>query len=559
MPPARTIAFYTRVSTDQQANADAGSLDTQEARLAAYLVANGEESAPYRVFRGEGESAKSLERPALHTLMTAIKAGTVSRVMVTRVDRLSRSLLDFYRLTELFKEHDVAFVSVTERFDTTNAMGRAMLNLLLVFAQLERETTGERTKAAIKSRAERGLWNGGPRPLGYDPVAGGHLQVVPSEAELVVLMFHKYVELRSAPRLAGWLNDQGHRQKEYSSRRRGAVGGRPFAPHSVRQILTNRIYLGEVSLGEVSYPAKHAPIVDVELFDRVQAVIATNEKHKGSGIQRARYDYLLTGLLRCACGGAATPSAGNGKGGRYHYYRCVGLGTKDRHHCDVKQMRAERVDEAVLAIVREAANEPARLAEAVLEANRMAKEMVSPMRVRVDQLRKELTAAQREAEELVGKALAAGIAATTTVRQMLDAVEERQRQVRTALSAAEGELAARETDQLDLEVVVQAIRGFNTAWEHLTLVEKRELLGLMVEEVVLVGPDQIEVAMHEGRRVNAWLAAGGHVPTVPGDVPGRAGHRERGGNSGGDPAIHQGFAESDGWLPLPDLNRGPSD
>ena len=541
-----SIAFYTRVSTDLQATRDEGSLDTQESRLRAFLAARGEESASVRVFREEGASGKNLDRPAMTQLMAAVRAGKIRRVMVTRLDRLSRSLLDFYELNQLFEKKGVEFVSLNESFDTSSPVGRAMLKLVLVFAELEREQTAERTRAAMKARAARGLWNGGPRPLGYDPTGNGHLEVNPGEAELVRLIFNKYLELRSAPRLASWLNDQGHRQKTYVSRRKGKTGGRKFVADTVRRILTCRIYLGEIEHKTEVFDGKHEAIVDRDLFDRVQSALADNVKRRTGALARAKYDYLLTGLLRCTCGHGLTPSAGNGQGGRYHYYRCVGLNKKDRHKCGLKQVRAERIDDAVLGIVKDAARDPDLIAEAVEEANKLAREQVSPLQLRVDQLKRELSEAEQSARTLLEQALSAGVSTTGTLRTLLDEAESRQTALRRALSEAEGELAVRQTQQLDLEAVVEAIRGFDSAWEHLTIVEKRELLQLMIQEVV-VRPEDLEVALYEGRRVTAWLTGGGPSSAnvnVRNDEP---------------RAVNPGFVTDSEWLALHDHRQNLGD
>ncbi len=546
MPSTPIIALYTRVSTDLQATRDEGSLDTQESRLRATLTARGEADVPVQVFREEGASGKNLDRPAMTQLMAAIKAGKVRRVMVTRLDRLSRSLLDFYELNQLFEKQGVEFVSLNESFDTSSPVGRAMLKLVLVFAELEREQTAERTRAAMKARAARGLWNGGPRPLGYDPAGNGKLEINPAEAELVRLIFHKYLELRSAPRLTSWLNDQGHRQKAYVSRRKGKTGGKKFVAATVRRILTSRIYLGEIEHKGAVYDGQHDAIVDRELFDRVASAIADNTKRRTGALARAHYDYLLTGLLRCACGSALTTSAANGHGGRYHYYRCVGLNKKDRHACAVKQVRAERIDETVLGIVKDAARDPALVAEAVEEANKLAREQISPLQQRVDQLKRELAEAEQSARELLEQALSAGVGTTSTLRSLLAEAEQRQASLRSALSQAEGELAVRQTEELDLHAVVQAIRGFDAAWEHLTIVEKREMLQLMIQEVV-VRPEDLEVALYEGRRVTAWLTGGGPssaAVNVQNDEP---------------RAVNPGFVTDEEWLPGADHRQNLGD
>ena len=547
------VALYTRVSTDMQASKDEGSLDTQEARLRAAVASRAGHAEIVRVFREEGESGKSLDRPELQALLAGIRAGDFDLLMVTRIDRLSRSLMDFHQVHELMKNRGVQFWSLNESFDTSTAVGRAMLKLVLVFAELEREQTAERTRHALEARAQRGLWNGGHPPLGYDTVGSGHIEVNEAEAELVRLVFAKYLELRSTNKLARWLNDQGHRQKRYESRRRGQTGGKPFTVAVARGMVKNRLYLGEIKHKGQVYEGQHHAIIDADTFDRAQEVMASNTKRRSGPPLRSQYDYLLTGIVRCACGYALTTSAGNGRGGRYHYYRCVGTGKKVRHPCKVKQVRAEKVDQAVLDIVREAAREPRLLAEAVGEANRMAREQVTPLQQRVASLRLELGEAEKLASQTLSRILSAGVGASATAKRVLADAETRAEQLREALARTEGELATRETEQLDLEVMVNAIRSFDTAFEHLTLAEKREFLQLMVKQVE-VHKDRVIVDLYEGRQATRFLAQKRRgVPAVPTAVPGAEGQGEQGSQTNETPTVEPGFVERSEWLPVPAL------
>lgn len=548
------VALYTRVSTDLQASKDEGSLDTQEARLRAALASRAGDHEVRHVFREEGESGKSLDRPALQQLLARVRARDIDLLLVTRIDRLSRSLLDFYEVHRLFEDNGVQFVSLNETFDTSSAVGRAMLKLVLVFAELEREQTAERTRTAMKARAERGLWNGGHPPLGYDSEGNGHLTINPAEAELVKLIFARYEEMRSTVTLARWLNEHGHRQKVYVSRRRGKTGGRKFSVSTVQGMLKNRLYLGEIDHKGETFEGQHDALIEREAFERVQGIIATNHKGAHGPPLRAQYDYLLTGVLRCSCGHALTTSAGNGRGGRYHYYRCVGIQKKPGHECAVRQVRAERIDEAVMEIVRETARDPRLLAEAVEEANRMAREQVDPLRQRVETLRREQAEAEAEGQRVLHQILSAGIGASATAKKLLADVEDRQAQLRAALNQAEGELATREAEHLDLEVIVDAIRGFDVAFDHLTLAEKREFLQLMCKQVV-VEPDQVTVELYEGRSATRYLGGSprvqkaGGVPGggggVPGSVPGEHESRDRNERT---PSGGPGFASVSEWL-----------
>jgi hypothetical protein len=303
-------------------------------------------------------------------------------------------------------------------------------------------------------------------------------------------------------------------------------------------LLKNRLYVGEVEHKGAAFEGQYEAIMDVEVFERVMSTMKRNTKAHGPST-RAKYGYLLTGVVRWACGCALTPSTADGRGGRYHYYRCVGIQKRPGHECVVRPVRAERTDELALDVVREAARDPSLLTEVVEEAKRMSQEMVSPLQTRITQLRRELTQASDAAERTVRQILSAGLGASPTAKRLLAEAELRQAQLRASLATAEGELATRQTEQLDLEVMVDAIRGFDLAFDHLTLVEKREFIQLMCHQVT-VHPDRIVVELYEGRSATRWLA--GHpkvqaVPNVPADVPGRAGDRERNDET---PGVNQG-------------------
>ena len=539
------VALYTRVSTDMQAGKDEGSLDTQEARLKAFLQSRPGEHVVAATFREEGASGKNLDRPALRRLMDSIKRGEVDLVVVTRLDRLSRSLLDFYELHSLFEKHEVRFVSLNETFDTSSPVGRAMLKLVLVFAELEREQTAERTRQAMRARAERGLWNGGAPPLGYDSSGSGHLTVNEDEAALVRLAFDKYLDLRSSPKLAKWLNEQGHRQKRFTSRRKGETGGKKFSPASVRLMLKNRLYLGEVSHKDDYFEGKHDGIIDPDVFERVQGVIEGNAVNRRAPQETARHDFPLTGVAQCSCGYALTSSAGTGRGGKsYFYYRCVGLQKNVDHPCEVRQIRAELLEEAVFALVREAGNDPVLLATAVEEANQMARDKVAPLRERVSVLKRDLAQVEEEAKQTFKQILASGVAGSAMAKSTLAEIESRQEALQQSLAEAEGELAGKESQQLDLELIAQALQGFDKAFDHLTSAEKRDFLQLLIHRAV-VSKDKVDVELYDGRSASRFLAVVTRNGVYVGPGPG---------NENGDELVKE-FAAGSKWLPIPDSNH----
>jgi DNA invertase Pin-like site-specific DNA recombinase len=253
-----------------------------------------------------------MERPALKRLLSDIEAGLIDAIIVYKIDRLTRSLLDFVKMVEIFDANEVSFVSVTQAFNTTTSMGRLTLNVLLSFAQFEREVTGERIRDKIAASKKKGMWMGGPPPLGYDAV-NRKLVVNLQEAKTVRRIYRKYADLKSVQKLKEELDSEGILSKVREGRNGRRWGGRPFSRGAVYLMLQNRIYLGETTHKGSSYPGEHEPIVERELWDKVQEILETNRvmRKAGSG---AKSPSLLSGLLYDASGERMTPSHAVKKG-----------------------------------------------------------------------------------------------------------------------------------------------------------------------------------------------------------------------------------------------------
>ena len=498
---------YTRVSTDNQMSEE-GSLRTQEQRLRAAVEAQGGSARLVRVLREEGVSGKTLNRPALQELLAAVRRRELDQLVVTDVSRLSRSLLDFYELHGVLEEHDISFYSLKERFDTTTSTGRAMLKLVLVFAELEREQTAERTKTAMHHRAARGLWNGGHPPLGYESIGDGHLRPVAAEVAIVREAFAQFMELRSTRKLAVWLNEKGYRQKRYSSRRRGEKGPREFTQAVVSNLLRNRLFLGEVRNNGTWFPGQHAATVDADLFARVNELLDANAAGAKSAVATQPMEYLLTGLLRCGpCDMALTTSSSRGRGGKRHrYYRCVTTTKRATTKCPIRLEPADRLEAMVLAVVRKAATEPALVAEAVVEAERLFREEIEPAQSRLSELRGALQRIRGEGEVLLNRLLEVGMTDIGIAQTRLRALDDQQSQMARTVAREEGRLAVAETRHLDAEAVLAALQGFDAAFDALTGSEKRELLQQMLNRVV-VHPDRIEIALYDGTEALLRLGA----------------------------------------------------
>jgi site-specific DNA recombinase len=312
-------AIYTRKSTEYNLELAFNSLDAQREACEAYIKSQAHEG--WRLVSGRYDdgafSGASLERPALQQLLADVRAGNIDIVLVYKVDRLTRSLADFAKLIELFDSHRVSFVSVTQSFNTSSSMGRLTLNVLLSFAQFERELIGERVRDKIAASKRKGLWVGGPVPLGYAAV-DKKILVVPAEAEAVRTIFARYLALGSIRALAEELDQQGIHSKRRRLSNDRSVGGKRFGVGALAHLLKNRFYIGEVVYRGEVHRGQHERILESALFEAVQAKLAAQAAARRCRLRGS--PAMLTGRLFDAGGNRMSPSHTNKGGARYRYY-----------------------------------------------------------------------------------------------------------------------------------------------------------------------------------------------------------------------------------------------
>ena len=304
-------AVYTRKSSEEGLDMEFNSLDAQREACEAFIASQRAEGwvLVHDRYDDGGISGGTLERPALKRLIADIEGGLIDVVVVYKIDRLSRSLIDFTKLVEVFDAHSVTFVSVTQSFNTTTSMGRLTLNILLSFAQFEREVIGERIRDKVAASRKRGIWMGGFVPLGYD-VRDRKLLVNEAEAVQVRRIFQGFAELESCMKLVHALRAEGATTKR----------GKPLNKNDVYRILTNRVFLGEAVHKGNSYPGEHDAIITQAQWDAVQAILKINPRIR---INRSRNTTapLLRGLIFDSDGNAMSPSHSRGRSGkRYRYY-----------------------------------------------------------------------------------------------------------------------------------------------------------------------------------------------------------------------------------------------
>ena len=296
------------------------SLDAQREACVAYVLSQRHEGwKPFETLYDDGGySGGSMERPGLQALMKDIAEGKVDVVVVYKVDRLTRSLADFAKIVELFDSHGVSFVSVTQQFNTTTSMGRLTLNVLLSFAQFEREVTGERIRDKIAASKKKGMWMGGSVPLGYD-LKDRKLFPNEKEAALVRRIYDRYLALGCVRKLQAELKAQELFSKVRVSRKGTASGGNPYSRGALYSILQNRLYLGEIAHQGAIYPGQHEALVARDTWDQVQARLKTNNDARRSGID-AKAPSLLAGLVYDHAGHRLTPLHSTKGKKRYRYY-----------------------------------------------------------------------------------------------------------------------------------------------------------------------------------------------------------------------------------------------
>jgi site-specific DNA recombinase len=318
-PKVRRCAIYTRKSTEHGLELEFNSLDAQREACEAYIksqASQGWRALPQH-YDDPAYSGGNLDRPALKMLLADIEGGRIDVVVVYKIDRLTRSLADFAKLVEAFDAKSISFVAVTQQFNTTTSMGRLTLNVLLSFAQFERELSSERVRDKIAASRRKGKWTGGTVPLGYD-ARDKKLVVNKAEAETVRYIFKRYLELQSFGKLVEDLDRNGIVTKRRNTKVRKFNGEIPFTYGPLAYFLKNRVYIGETGHKDKWFPGEHAPIVDRKVFDQVQQLLAS--KPAGRKARRSPSEALLLGKLHDDRGNRMSPSFSTKNGVRYRFY-----------------------------------------------------------------------------------------------------------------------------------------------------------------------------------------------------------------------------------------------
>ena len=368
----KRCAVYCRVSSDERLDQEFNSIDAQKEAGHAYIASQRAEGwIPVTDdYDDPGFSGGNTDRPALKRLLADIERGLIDIVVVYKIDRLTRSLADFAKMVELFDQRDVSFSAVTQQINSATSMGRLMLNVLLSFAQFEREVTGERIRDKIAAAKRKGMWMGGVPSIGYDVV---NRQLVINEAEAAVVrrIFEEMLTIGSPTQIAANLTAEGITTKAWTTQEGQTRSGTRIDKKYLHKLLRNRIYLGELSHKGNWYPGAHPPIIDQALWDKVAAVLAKDGHARSVETKiRSRTDALLRGLLYTPSGERMYPTYSNKRGHKYHYYVSKSESRFGAPGKSYERLPAPEIEAAVVAQIRTVLTSPESIASVVRHIQR---------------------------------------------------------------------------------------------------------------------------------------------------------------------------------------------
>jgi site-specific DNA recombinase len=487
-PPAVSkqvrCAIYTRKSTEEGLEQEFNSLDAQRESGEAYVKSQASEGWVCVADRYDdgGFSGGNADRPALKRLMADLEAGKIDCVVVYKVDRLSRSLLDFAGMMQLFDKHSVSFVSVTQQFNTATSMGRLILNVLLSFAQFEREIISERTRDKIAATRRKGKWAGGHPVLGYDVEPNGFKLIVnPTEAERVREIFKLYLKYESLLPVVQELERRKWSNKRWKTRKGPERGGKPFTRTSLYKLITNVVYIGKVKYKDEQHPGEHAGIVDPAVWQRVHAILERNRRSGGAPV-RNKYGAFLKGLIKCvpcACSMAPCHTLKGSK--RYRYYLCVNAQKSGWKNCPSPSVPAQQIEQLAINQIKALGQDPAFLQEVLAQARSQdearSAELVTQRRGLVGDLKnwhRELRTLTSQMKP--GENNESALGRIADLQERIRTTEERVREIKTQARTIGRQL-------LDPKEATMAMSVFEPVWGTFTPREQARVVELLVERL----------------------------------------------------------------------------
>jgi site-specific DNA recombinase len=474
-------AIYTRKSTDEGLDQAFNTLDAQREASEAFINSQRHEGwivLPQKYDDG-GYTGANMDRPALRRLLSDVESGIANCVVVYKVDRLTRSLLDFARIMEVLDKHGATFVSVTQQFNTTSSLGRLTLNILLSFAQFEREMISERTRDKMGAARRKGKWVGGNPMLGYDVAAqGGALVVNPGEAQRVREIFALYLEHGSLIPVVEELDRRGWRMKSWTTREGRSAGGKPIAKNSLYNLLTNIIYTGKVAYGGEVYEGEHERIVDDDTWNRVQSALSRNGRRGGRNVGN-KHGALLKGLVRCAsCDAGMIHSYVSKKNRFYRYYVCVKAHQRGWAQCETRSVSAPALENAVVEQLRGIARNPAVLRAVLRQIEERRLQDKASIEKEKAAIEVELKKIAQQTGDTAAMAGGLRMAANELVQ-----LQDRMNHLSRRLADIQQQMAGIEAERANPKDVEAALHKFTPLWEQLSTWEQERFIRTLVEQV----------------------------------------------------------------------------
>ena len=476
------VAIYTRKSTEEGLDQEFNTLDAQRQAIEAYIESQRGEgwvALPDRYDDG-GFTGANTNRPAFQRLLQDIKDGKVDAVAVYKIDRLSRSLFDFSSIINYFDKHGVSFTSITQQFNSATSMGKLTLNILMSFAEFEREVISERTRDKMAATRRKGMWTGGKPPLGYD-VVDKKLVVNEDETERVRKIFQLYLQLGSLLSVVMELKDRGWTNKTWLTQKGHVHQGSDFDKNSVRLLLINPLFIGKMPYKDELHDGRHDAIVDTELWDAVQEKLKSHCHGRGNN-PRNKWDALLKGIAQCGVCGAALGIQATRKGNRHYlFYVCQTAQKLGASACPGSRVSAKDIEGFVVERIKDIGRNPDVLVEACKAARKYLKEQRPKLAAKVKRLSNKKQKLEVKRKNLVD-AVEEGDAPPSLVRR-LGEVDEAMKKATLKLDAARQELACLDDDAIDEDDLKAALESFTPVWSELFPKERARIVRLLVERV----------------------------------------------------------------------------
>jgi site-specific DNA recombinase len=500
-------AIYTRVSTEEQSRKDFSSLDAQRINCERFIRTESSWCALPRHYDDPGYSGKDLNRPAAQQLLQDIKSGKVDVVVVYKMDRLIRNLMQQLALSEMFNKYGVLLYAEGKEVELKSPNGFLTTAISGAVAQSERMVTAQRTRDKVREARKLGMWTGGHVPLGYDLTDKKNLVVNTKEAVQVRAMFETYLKVQSLDRAMPIVNAK-FRTKTWTSKSGKKIGGRSFAKTSYLYVLRSPLYIGKIAAGDELVQGKHKAIVSEKLYNSVQRLLKRNYAIRKS-VNCNKYHFLLRGLIRCAhCGSVMSSSHSFGRGkGKYLYYKCTAVMHRGKTACPVKSVKAEYIERIILNRIRFLGKTPEVIQGVIAKSQEQTAVHLPEIKSALRNLAIEKRKNQEDEAQLLKAMKASGSETSPLVTRELERLESLQKDLETQTTLKESELERAKGQAVNPQEVLRALRKFTAVFPSLPPLERDRLIHALVYRIIYDGrKNKISLRLYplfEGQRAPA--------------------------------------------------------